>query len=62
MKRGKFEGIYLARRQDGELVYAGKVEHGFEVDSERQLLRRAEKLKAKVQPLAKKVKKPKPPG
>ena len=30
LKRGKFDGIYLARRENSELVYAGKVEHGFD--------------------------------
>jgi bifunctional non-homologous end joining protein LigD len=58
-KRGKFDGIYLGRRVDGELVYAGKVEHGFSAESERDLRRRAEKLKTRAQPLTKKIKKPK---
>lgn len=59
LNRGKFEGIYLARRENGALHYAGKVEHGFDANSEKQLRRRAEKLKARVQPLTKKIKKPK---
>ncbi len=28
-KNGRFNGIYLARAENGELVYAGKVERGF---------------------------------
>jgi bifunctional non-homologous end joining protein LigD len=58
-KGGKFDGIYLGRRVDGELLYSGKVEHGFSADSERDLRRRAEKLKTRAQPLTKKIKKPK---
>jgi bifunctional non-homologous end joining protein LigD len=59
LKRCKFDGIYLGRREDGELRYAGKVENGFNGESERDLRRRAEKLKARIQPLTKKIKKPK---
>jgi bifunctional non-homologous end joining protein LigD len=57
--KGKFEGVYLGRRQNGELVYAGKVEHGFDSKAEKALRKKAEKLKTKVQPLTKKIKKPK---
>lgn len=57
--RGKFEGIYLGRRENGELLYAGKVANGFDAKAEKALRARAEKLKAKVQPLTKKIKKPK---
>ena len=59
MRAGKFEGIYLGRREKGELVYAGKVENGFDARTEQNLRRRAEKLKARTQPLTKKIKKPK---
>jgi hypothetical protein len=34
INRGKFEGIYLGRRENGALVYAGKVENGFETERE----------------------------
>jgi len=57
--RRKFEGIYLARRENGELIYAGKVERGFSPASEKQLRARAELLKSRNQPLSKKIKKPK---
>jgi bifunctional non-homologous end joining protein LigD len=59
INRGRFEGIYLARRQNGALVYAGKVENGFDAAAERQLRKRAEKLQTKTQSLTKKIKKPK---
>jgi bifunctional non-homologous end joining protein LigD len=50
-KAGKFDGIYLGRQERGRLVYAGKLERGFnEVDKVR-LLTMAEKLKAKKPPV-----------
>jgi bifunctional non-homologous end joining protein LigD len=58
-KGTKFDGIYLGRRKEDELLYAGKVEHGFTTESEKALRQRAAKLKAKVQPLTTKIKKPK---
>jgi bifunctional non-homologous end joining protein LigD len=57
--RGKFDGVYLGRRENGELLYAGKVENGFDAMSERKLRERAERLKTSTQPLSKKIKKPK---
>jgi hypothetical protein len=48
MKRGKFDGVYLARREDAHLFYGGKVEHGFDSSSEKDLQRRAGKLKSKT--------------
>jgi hypothetical protein len=45
-------GIYLGREVDGEIVYAGKVEHGFTRDSERDILGRAESLFTGRQPLS----------
>ena len=59
LDRGKFEGIYLARREHGALLYAGKVENGFTPVAEKKLQARAEKSKANVQPLTNKIKKPK---
>jgi bifunctional non-homologous end joining protein LigD len=55
----KFDGIYLVRRENGELVYAGKVENGFNTSVEKSLRKRAEKLKTNIQPLTRKIKKPK---
>jgi hypothetical protein len=57
--RGKFDGIYLGRRENGELVYAGKVENGFNTSVEKSLRKRAEKLETNIQPLTRKIKKPK---
>lgn len=51
-KNGRFDGIYLGRKEDDKLVYAGKLEHGFSDKSSKQLLATLEKLKAKKQPIA----------
>ncbi|HET9715730.1 MAG TPA: non-homologous end-joining DNA ligase [Pseudolabrys sp.] len=58
-KRGRFNGVYLGRREDGELRYAGKVERGFDPGLEQQLRARADKLKRRTQPLTRKIRKPK---
>jgi bifunctional non-homologous end joining protein LigD len=57
--RGKFDGIYLARRENDELLYAGKVENGFDPTAAKTLQKRAESLKTNTQPLTQKIKKPK---
>ena len=50
LKEKKFDGIYLGRRKGKDLVYAGKVDHGFDTASakEKPLIR-------KTQPYAKKI-------
>lgn len=58
-KSNKFDGIYLGRRKGRELVYAGKVEHGFSPASTKALEKEAEPLFTHVQPLTKKITKPK---
>jgi bifunctional non-homologous end joining protein LigD len=58
-KGGKFDGIYLARREKGGLQYAGKVENGFSTTSSKDLEKRSAKLVSKTQPLKKKIRKPK---
>ncbi|MEA2874730.1 MAG: hypothetical protein QOH67_5093 [Hyphomicrobiales bacterium] len=50
-KAGKFDGIYLGKRERGRLVYAGKLERGFNETDKVRLLVMAEKLKAKKQPI-----------
>jgi bifunctional non-homologous end joining protein LigD len=37
-KRGQFDGIYLAKEEGGELVYAGKLERGFDGKKEKEML------------------------
>ncbi|MFK4522874.1 bifunctional non-homologous end joining protein LigD [Bradyrhizobium japonicum] len=52
---GKWDGIYLARRRGDDLIYAGKVDHGFDKTSAAELRRRLEPLVRKTQPYAKRV-------
>jgi bifunctional non-homologous end joining protein LigD len=58
-KGKKFDGVYLARRDGDELLYAGKVERGFTDALEKDLKKRLEPFKTPTQPLTRKVKKPK---
>src|SRR5215208_6088899 len=51
-KNGKFDGVYLGRNDEGELVYGGKVERGFSEEDKRNLLARLEPLRIKKQPIA----------
>ena len=51
----KFDGIYLARQKGKALVYAGKVDHGFDTASAQDLQARLKPLIRKTQPYAKKI-------
>jgi bifunctional non-homologous end joining protein LigD len=51
----KRDGIYLGRRKDGELIYAGKVDHGFDKASAADLQTRLKPLIRETQPYAKRV-------
>jgi bifunctional non-homologous end joining protein LigD len=55
LDEGKWDGIYLGRRKGRDLVYAGKVDHGFDEVSARALRKKLEPLISKTQPYAKKV-------
>jgi bifunctional non-homologous end joining protein LigD len=55
LKQNKFDGIYLGRRQGKNLVYAGKVDHGFNMASAKDLQARLKPLIRKTQPYAKKI-------
>ena len=50
-----WDGIYLGRRKGGNLVYAGKVDHGFDKASAAELRKRLTPLIRKTQPFAKKI-------
>jgi bifunctional non-homologous end joining protein LigD len=52
---GKWDGIYIGREKAGQLVYAGKVDHGFTPQSEKELRTRLKPLIRKTQPYAKKI-------
>ncbi|KQZ01110.1 hypothetical protein ASD45_09740 [Pseudolabrys sp. Root1462] len=58
-KGNKFDGIYLGRREDGSISYAGKVEHGFSADLQRDLETKAKTLLMPRQVLKPPIKKPK---
>jgi bifunctional non-homologous end joining protein LigD len=51
----KFDGIYVGRRKGKDLVYAGKVDHGFDPASAKELHARLKPLIRKTQPYAKKI-------
>ena len=51
----KFDGIYLGRQKGKDLVYAGKVDHGFDKASAKALRARLTPLIRKTQPYAKKI-------
>ena len=57
--RGRLDGLYLARGEDGGLVYAGSVEKGFSAGDLRDLEARLRPLITRQSPLAVEVKKPK---
>lgn len=52
---GKWDGMYLGQRKGPDLVYAGKVDHGFDKSSAAELRRRLEPLVRKTQPYAKRI-------
>jgi bifunctional non-homologous end joining protein LigD len=49
----KWDGLYLGRRKGSDLIYAGKVDHGFDKDSAKELEARLKPLIRKTQPYAK---------
>jgi bifunctional non-homologous end joining protein LigD len=51
----KWDGLYIGRRKGNDLVYAGKVDHGFTPEAEKDLRARLEPLIRKTQPYAKKI-------
>jgi bifunctional non-homologous end joining protein LigD len=51
----KFDGIYLGRHKGDALVYAGKVDHGFDTASVKDLQARLAPLIRKTQPFSKRV-------
>lgn len=50
-----WDGIYLGRRKGDALVYAGKVDHGFDKTSAAELRKKLTPLIRKTQPYAKKI-------
>ena len=50
-----WDGIYLGRRKGNDLVYAGKVDHGFDKTSAAELRKRLTPLIRKTQPYTKRI-------
>jgi bifunctional non-homologous end joining protein LigD len=55
LDEGKWDGIYLGRCNGDDLVYAGKVDHGFDKVSAADLQKRLKPLIRKTQPYAKRI-------
>jgi bifunctional non-homologous end joining protein LigD len=51
----KWDGIYVGRRKGKDLIYAGKVDHGFDKASAANLRKRLTPLIRKTQPYAKRI-------
>ena len=51
----KWDGIYVGRRKGDDLIYAGKVDHGFDKASAADLQKRLKPLIRKTQPYAKRI-------
>jgi bifunctional non-homologous end joining protein LigD len=51
----KWDGIYVGREKAGRLIYAGKVDHGFTPETEKELRARLKPLVRRTQPYAKKI-------
>jgi bifunctional non-homologous end joining protein LigD len=51
----KWDGLYIGRRKGADLVYAGKVDHGFDRESAKALRARLTPLIRKTQPYSKRV-------
>jgi bifunctional non-homologous end joining protein LigD len=55
VKQNKFDGVYVGRRKGNDLVYAGKVDHGFDAVSAKDLQARLKPLIRKTQPYVKRI-------
>jgi bifunctional non-homologous end joining protein LigD len=55
LKENKFDGIYVGRREGSDLIYAGKVDNGFDKASAAELQARLKPLIRKSQPYAKRI-------
>jgi bifunctional non-homologous end joining protein LigD len=55
LDEGKWDGIYVGRRKGDDLIYAGKVDHGFDKASAADLQKRLKPLIRKTQPYEKRI-------
>lgn len=51
----KFDGIYVGRRKGNDLMYAGKMDHGFTPEDAKELQNRLKPLIRKTQPYSKRI-------
>jgi bifunctional non-homologous end joining protein LigD len=51
----KWDGLYLGRRKGNDLIYAGKVDHGFDTASAKELQAKLKPLIRKTQPYSKRI-------
>ncbi len=55
LKENRFDGLYIGRIRDNQLIYAGKIDHGFDKVSAKDLQARLKPLIRKTQPYTKKI-------
>jgi bifunctional non-homologous end joining protein LigD len=55
MKGNQFDGLYVGRRKGKDLIYAGKVDHGFDNDIASDLRTRLKPLIRRAQPYTRKI-------
>lgn len=55
MKVNRFDGIFIGRPKGNELIYAGKVDHGFTPEDEAHLQARLRPLVRQSQPYSKRI-------
>jgi bifunctional non-homologous end joining protein LigD len=55
LDEGKWDGLYLARRKGRQLIYAAKVDHGFDPTVAKDLQARLRPLIRKTQPYTKRI-------
>jgi bifunctional non-homologous end joining protein LigD len=55
IKDNEFDGLYVGRQKGDSLIYAGKVDHGFNTASAKDLQARLKPLIRETQPYAKKI-------
>jgi bifunctional non-homologous end joining protein LigD len=58
LKENHFDGLYLGRQEGDQLLYAGKVDHGFSRDSAMDVRKRLTPLVQRTQAFSQKIKKP----
>ena len=51
----KWDGLYIGRRKGTDLIYAGKVDHGFDAETAKELQARLKPLIRKTQPYSKRI-------